>query len=674
MLNELDAIYRSLKATGISLGSRHKWIQPPKKHSPGVIFYVGVDGSVTGASELSPEEVSHRLTIKQSNHASFPIFNLKCPLSAEIVGVTADLEWATATFDSSGASAYKNKDFNRLLRLIQQFGIRFIGATLRGHLGAASTLALLDRLSKRAGDAEIRMLVGEVGTQLLGASRTGNISPDLVLDVLFGRWNKTQRRREKWDCTVLLEVSDGENFDRLVCDPATAHVWSEALCEADSSRRGEDLISCALTGQQDSPIRKLPNPNLPVLGPTYLMSMNPDWPCQERYGMTGTDIFRIGARTTQDLHNSLLYVTEEKREGRTWTSVPNAYQDKSDLLVAYVEEEPDSAIPVTDLFSDGAGTTEERKATFEARAEGVLAALAARRGAARDSHVRVLALAAIDKGRKQVVHSERYTQRALALGCQRWLDGATNVPFFRFDLPIPHEKKLERRAVVCPSPSDVMRSFRNQWKTDGTLVGKVPGVALRQIYTLYLAPNPTSEARQLTERLLPQAEGLLIACGNGTLHTLKGTNDVPRKLEALKLIGLVGILLFTQGIQKETYMEGREYMIGQFLRLADLLHRMYCEEERSGDIPPQLIGNAAVRMAMDRPVRALEVLNSRMAVYLAWSERYKGKNVGLVRWCRKELATVARDLHTCDLQERVTTNGRAQLLLGYLAMPAKIEE
>lgn len=114
-------------------------------------------------------------------------------------------------------------------------------------------------------------------------------------------------------------------------------------------------------------------------------------------------------------------------------------------------------------------------------------------------------------------------------------------------------------------------------------------------------------------------------------------------------------------------MEDRDYLLGEFLKFADLLHKLYCQHERGGSIPPQLIGNAAIPMAMQSPRRALEVLSTRMTVYLAWAERFSGESAGLARWTRKELGRIAGLLKEKDLDMRVSSNGKAELLLGYLA-------
>src|ERR1019366_3470204 len=136
---------------------------------------------------------------------------------------------------------------------------------------------------------------------------------------------------------------------------------------------------------------------------------------------------------------------------------------------------------------------------------------------------------------------------------------------------------------------------------------------------------------------------------------------------ALTTIGVYGILLLRQGRELENYMESRDYLLGQFLQLADILHKLYCVHERKGSIPPQLIGNAAISMALQSPRRAIQVLGNRMPVYIAWADRDQGDDAGLAKWCRKELGRLSTVLKDENLDSRVSTNGKAELLLGYLA-------
>ena len=318
-------------------------------------------------------------------------------------------------------------------------------------------------------------------------------------------------------------------------------------------------------------------------------------------------------------------------------------------------------------------------ATYEARTASVHDALRRLEHPGQDLHVRVIALSQIDKGRKQVVFSGRYSTKAIYQGRDNWLAGTRNVPVIAIPFPITKGNPAVWCSHYQPSPAEVMVSFKQQWLRSGSETRQkrkahkeaplashpVPGVSLGRIYAVFLDPEASSEARWLLDRYLPITEPLLVGLA-GSLSGGASLAASARK-EALIVIGVYGILLLRQGRTKEIYMQSRDYLLGQFLQMADLLHKLYCVDVREGKIPPQLIGNAAISMAMQRPPRAIEVLSSRMTVYLAWAERFDGQDAGLAKWARKELGRLAALLKNEDLNARVSPNGRAELLLGYLA-------
>ncbi|RLI44805.1 hypothetical protein DRO61_11690, partial [Candidatus Bathyarchaeota archaeon] len=51
-----------------------------------------------------------------------------------------------------------------------------------------------------------------------------------------------------------------------------------------------------------------PEPKIPVLGPTFLFSMNKDALCHQRYGQISSEIFPVSKKLTRELQNSLLYI------------------------------------------------------------------------------------------------------------------------------------------------------------------------------------------------------------------------------------------------------------------------------------------------------------------------------------------------------------------------------
>ena len=693
MLNELLVLSRSLAARGIVPQKWHSDIKTFKK-GPAIAAELDERGLIARISYLSVEEVARLRNIAPDKQNSFPGFNLNCPLLA----VPGDVRWndAGALQDMMLAAtpdsplAYQKKDIGRLARLLGDFPQKEIAPRLQGASPKLqSTLAVLHRLT--TAKPEPQAFLCGVCAAVAAAMQAGRISKDLAVAILCGKPNKKDQRLEAWAITLILDVADLDQFEYRVADPAVPREWSAALLQSEVGRTaaaGAVPFVCALSGLPDSPVGdKMPEPNLKILGPTYLMSMNKDTPCQTRYGRTSTDIFAVGRDSVRSLNNAILHVTEPGRKGITWTGVPNGFKKNPDLLITYLEEEPDSGVPLAGLFPDAEEEPDPAMAaaTYEARTASIHDALLRLERPGRDMHVRVIALSQIDRGRKQVVFSGRYSTKAIYQGRTNWLAGTRNVPTIAMPFPVAKGKPAEWRSHYQPSPAEVMVSFKQQWlrSSSGTTQKRqarkeaalashpVPGVSLGCIYAVFLDPEASSQAQSLLERYLSTTETLLAALA----RSLTGGPNLAEsaRKEALIVISVYGILLLRQGRTKEIYMESRDYLLGQFLQMADLLHKLYCIDVRDGKIPPQLIGNAAISMAMQRPTRAIEVLSNRMTVYLAWAERFDGKDAGLAKWTRKELGRLATRLMNEDLNARVGPNGKAELLLGYLANTKETE-
>jgi hypothetical protein len=669
LLNELAALSRSLESRGIRTQQWHSWIQPFKK-AEAVVAELDEVGSLSRVSTLSAREVAALQNIAPDFQNSFPGFNVNCPLL--VVPDPAwwnqpGLLWEAALSATAGTSlAYEPKDIRRLDRLLGDFPLDEIAPRLKGGgPKLESTLAVLKRLAqaKPAAEAFLHRLVVEV----VAAARAGRLPQPLALAILFGKPNKKKSRFEEWKTTLIFDVADVDHFAYRVADPAVASEWSRVLLSSESiSPVGEGRFVCSLTGRPDTLMDdKMPSPNLKILGPTVLMSMNRDIPCQTRYGRTSTAVFRVGKNAVQRMNDSLLFMTEPRRREKTWAGVPNGSREQGDLLLAYLEEEPDADVPLTGFFADTEPTEAQELATYEARTARIHDALRLRENSGADSHIRVIVLTKIDKGRAQVVFSARYSMAAIYAGRDRWLAGARNVPRVAIPFPLAKGKPAVWRAGYQPSPAEVMFSFKAQWLRAGQTSQAVPGVDLSRVYALLLEPEAGAQALWLLDRYLGLTEPLMI----GLARSLSGGAGLSGNAReaALIAIAVYGILLLRTGRELGNYMESRDYLLGQFLQLADLLHRLYCVHERRGSIPPQLIGNAAIPMALQSPRRAIRVLGGRIPVYTAWADRYQGDDAGLAKWCRGRLGRLSAQLKDENLDSPVSASGRAELLLGYLA-------
>jgi hypothetical protein len=680
LLNELNTLNNCLSSQGIHPPKWHPWIQPFKK-GEALIAQIDSKGETVQVSLLNPAEVAVLRRISPDFHNSFPGLNLNCPLftvDGYALWNDFDQQWqAMLSLDGDTPLGYETKDLQRLKRVLWEFPQQDIAPRLQS--GGAKTqaiLALIQRLKTAVPNPE--RFLHQLGLQVVAAAKHGRIPRELALSVLFGKPNKKKLRLDAWQMTLILDIADLENFTYRVADSAAAQEWNDLLLQNDSNPPGacEPLaFICGLSGLPDSPVgKKMPSPNLPILGPSSLMSMNRDIPCQTRYGRTAMDIFPAGRKTILALNDSLLFVTAPSRQYKSWIGIPKPSKDESDLLVAYLEEDPTLDIPIAPLFGDIELSPGQELATYESRIEPIFAALRLMNKPDTDLHIRLLALSKIDKGRRQAVFSGRYDATTIFEAQTKWLSGAANVPEIAIPFPIAKGQKAALQTDYRPSPAEVMASFKKQWLRAGQTSQSIPGIELRLVFSLFLDADVQAQASWLLGRYMPLTLPLLIGLG----RSLRGGPRIsePAKRESLIAIAVYGILLLRQGRTKEIYMEDRNYLIGQFLQLADLLHKLYCENERNNSIPPQLIGNAAITMAVQSPARAFSVLSSRMTIYLAWADRFKGENAGLAKWTRKELGRISTALKDQDLRPSVNNTGKAELLLGYLAnfKPAQSKE
>jgi hypothetical protein len=134
-------------------------------------------------------------------------------------------------------------------------------------------------------------------------------------------------------------------------------------------------------------------------------------------------------------------------------------------------------------------------------------------------------------------------------------------------------------------------------------------------------------------------------------------------------------LLYKLGKTKENYMNESAFQLGRFLRVADEIHRLYCEVKREGDIPPELCGSAMLTATLENPTQALAQLAMRFAPYLKWAQAYHGdEKSGLVHYWRNNWAPIADALHQTSWPARPTPDERAQIFLGYLSSFPKSEK
>lgn len=698
------------------------------------------EGSPIQVTGLPPEQALELRNIQPDNQNRFPAFNVNAPLFKDACSGNESalgLEDLDTLIASAPLTWDEKKDSARIQRSLGFFNHEL--AVLLASSDAAtnpllgSTQALFRALARSALDAE-----GFLRAFALAACRSvrlGNLDHELLLQILFGKLNRSGGR-DTWQLLIFLDIADAGAFSHRVADPAVAVAWSQAMLTATSPQSGASTtLKCSLSGELGECVgEKMPSPSLPLLGGTYLMSMNADIPAQTRYGKNSTDVFPVAKKTVQELNDSLLHITTPERKGKTWGPVASGTRDKPDLLIVYIEKDTEGDLRLASMLGDDedweedVGSSDEPnhedsgtrlnkgQSSFESRTKNLIDAIQLKPELMQnDAFLRVFVISTIDKGRKQVLFDRRYSVYALLRAQARWIKGSRNVPPITIQLPQGKGRKARLYCGYVPSPVAVLKSLRQQWMRRGS-TGKeagtsrwhpqtVIGIDLRRIYNLLLEDDAGREAMWMLERLLPLSKVLLMGAGRPSIYQDKKSGQmtasanigaelpVEARRQVLIVVAIYGILLHRLGRNKENYMEGRDYLLGQFLQCADELHLLYCEQVRNGSVPPQLIGNAALPMALENPAKALEVLCARVPVYIAWltqraSAKIRDADDGTLRTfaemnemeksavraksLRRRLGEISAELNG-KLDAPVSLTGRAELLLGYLAREPKTD-
>lgn len=672
MLNELDLLARSIEAKGLAVESWDDRIKSFKK-GHAYVARLRADGEVATVEWMDKDRVSELRRISPQNEKSFPGFNLNHAIFDAIperIGIEAlsspslllqHIQNSIQTLSLAG----EQKDRRALEMQFRYPGQDLKQGFLSSSDGLKPTLALIERIEQLPVERFLRSL----GLAALRSVDSGKLTADQAIDLLLGNFNEKKKSFESKKPTLILDLDDPEILGGRIASLESARAWNNALLRAKPTAAADSIV-CSLAGTaQHSTGDKMPQPNLPGLGLTYLMSMNKATPCQMRYGLTSSSIFPVGRTSAQRICDALQFITSVEREGKTFARVPNAHSDSTDLLIAYLETEPASDLNVVDLFADMAESPESATADYAARTQALFKAIKGRNLYRNDASIRIFAINKLDPGRSQVLFSGCYSLSRMELGFAEWFRGAENIPPFSLLLPAAKGQK----AILCeparPSPIDVLKSFKCLWMRSGKESSAVPGVELSRIYRLMFEPSP-EEAATLLARYLQLVEALMI--GVGALRLDLKILQERAKREVLVAIPVLGILLLKFGRSKEVYMQSREFLLGQYLQLADGLHKLYCDVVRSGSCPPQLAGNAALGAALQHPERAFQTVSQRIRVYWAWADSFRGDDrAGLAKWFRREISNVCGQLQVKGLSGPIDDAGRAQLFLGYLGKLAK---
>jgi hypothetical protein len=730
MLNELLIAERGAREAGIEMTERHPDLKDTRR-VPTLIVRLGADGQVASIQPL-PAEVKP-WALRDGQHNSFP-FVQKAPLALaalpeddELRGKALDKKAETSARRAALLDLIANRQVEPvafsewpgggLVKRLQERRRQL--RSLEGTPGAV-VLETIDRflcaVDPLQGGGPHGLLQGvsdRLVSELQHSAQDGWLYVAVAL--LIGEF---QKATSTWESSGAL-LFDAAGAELPIVDQRTVHEVSQALRHAESAgAESRGVATCGLTGL---PRRLLsgsfPQPNLPVLGQTFLFARNPDIPAQGRYGRFAT--MPAGEDTVIGLAAALEALTSTDRRGVTWRPIPGEAPQQNDLLLAFVEKAPEAAtaglIAQEDAeqdFSEEEPDTEktaaaESIAVFEKRTERVIEAVRAKVGADfRQTPVQLAVFRKVDPANRKVVYTGTTSVGELYQAAVSWTAGERNVPAW---ITLPLFRKGERKpSPTAPphlAPLGMIRFSKQLFLRHGKERQEVVGLPAAEVLALFLEPvdEKARLARQRVNRVLRLVLGRRAALVSNAAHSkwrdfdtskkpagAKGKEKLDKPLdlrEVLRTVTILGLLLHKLGRAKEEYMSDTAFKLGQLLAAADVVHAGYCADIRGGSLPPSLLGNQVFTMAQSAPEKALATLCRRWKPYEGWAqktardpdraermvaskdkaERQRGWDIKRAVRHARDMKPLAVELAASLVEIRPTDRFRAELLLGYIA-------
>ena len=681
MIDELVKTAKAMDDAGIKAQDWHPKLKTLPKVTakfPCVRIWLKSDGRIDDIESLPPENVTNLRKYEPDAGKSLPGFNV-CPLY-RIVKDKEEAKKAAKELDAS----MKKDDFSWDCHLAH--GEDFWGRTR----------SVLDQISKRV----------LPGLKVICEKR---LSPDETLSKFFDTFDKLdieqfkkdyeekakakvkngnlpqslvcyfvdEEKKEKEDAdsnvpipkiSVFLDVRDYKDYP--LAHERTMARLNELLLSAPRSESNKFLPCKDDSGDAygldtDEVNDKFAQVTLPILGVVTLRSQVTTVPAQARYGLCESQTFLVGSESRKRTKRALDWLASSERAGMT-----NGQAGDGELLFAYPTVLPKDSMPQLTLMLGAQRDDVLAEQKFEKLAQSVIGQLKGTGKTEISSELEIFSLRKMDKARTKVVYSRNITVATLEASSRAWHEGFLNIP--NLDIRAWSETKNDKgKSFTVPVemqtlyPLKLHKILNTVWTLDkeGTKQSKVkifePAIGL----SVLLDSPDVSSVAHVAERFLSHAQTYFVA-----LCRAKGRNEIANLPEKNVYPGLLGLLLYKLGTVKETYMNESAYQLGRFLRVADEIHRLYCEIVRKKDIPPELCGSSLLTSMLEAPARTLDQLALRSSPYVKWARAFHDHDkAGLVHYWMHQWSQIADTLHVIKWPARPTPEERAQVFLGYLS-------
>ena len=727
MLNELSQVVDSLERLGTVAPSRHPRINPMGRNRDLLVVSLGNDGNPSRIEVLPGETASILFRVEHgSQGASFPGFNVPTPLrrldDAPGVELAAAVEKLLALGKNKNSSAAELAEAIRALFNLskpqsfstnQEKQFQRSCSELVGELNAMlprdlaelkNFMTLIETVVKSQPTLPLfaESLAGLLVSQDSDFDRRMML---LFQEVLFGTldwkkrpaeigvseyWKEKAKQDKNANQPVYLDLASPDPAFWRVAHSETSALINVALLKIQPKDVGNEplqgISSEDAFGETGDLQDKFPvGPKVAELGNVKLFSVNTsEVQALQRYGFKGSQSFPVSSALVQKMSDALLYLASEEKRGITCRAIPSAQPDKRDLLVAYLEGEPEGRAPLAEMFGGEVNLFSD--ADFEEIAQPVLEMLEGKVAANANLNVRLLSFCPIDKAKKQISLNCCLRVRDVIRAARDWEAGARNAP----EVSVWFYDKNTKRSVFCshtaPCPLELASVVNRVWSADeksGFSPTYQRVISVADAYDVFLADSPLARQKiQVALGLLVERMSAVFAALGKVKATRKWTNlSDPVRWQSVKAIALLGILLRNLNQPHKKFMKEPVYQLGQLLALADSLHQQYCKHVRGDEAPTQLIGNSLFNTALEQPVFALARLAERLVPYQAWAKTFKNMDPNVKSGWEKTLLKLLRDcasrfiedvegvvrIRADELPARMTDLDKAKLLLGYLA-------
>ncbi len=665
MLNELYALSAVLSDTGVKTEIWHKNFVPNPKT---VTFFILVDddGNIAGIEAITGEKAKTAIRKwETSNGNSFPSFNVT-PLY--------DLTQNETLVDQAKElkkQLDKDKPINAedLKALIEQAanlweGQQKLAKCLNqipqdmGKLITESTVenqalfSLMQRILKTTPQQFHQQLTNCLLNQ-------ENLLP--FFELLFFYTGI----KPKNTCLVL-EVSDRSKFEYPANHPKAQSWFNQCLLSVgknEAASSDKDAYGAVNNGWQE----KFGAIRMNILGDVTLRAMNDESRCQYRYGQINATGNPVGVQTREAMSSALGWLSHPDRKRKTWTDISRS-KGESALLFAYPSVMPEEEAEYAQLFG---GTVDEDGVMFEACAERVLKSLS-QIPKTIEAQMQIFVLSKPDGFRTKVQFNNNCSIDHFIQAAQAWQSGCRNLPPLAIRT-FGEDKKPDWSEPLTPYPEEIVWCLNTVWACFGTQASLIKQFNMGDALDLLLDSGLKlkSTVKALLVAILKNNQSFLLALGNA--HHVGRAHSIPKSYnkQALLLPCILALLLDKSNLKNEVYMNSPNYLIGRLLSIADQLHDKYCKYVRKDSRPPQLLGNALMATALERPEQALALFSQRMLPYQAWAKTYSGEEAGLIHSFLIEWGAICRQLAELEIPPQCKDTDKAAMLLGYLASTVK---